>query len=237
VDISVVIPAFNERENLPGLLDDVERFVLTAPCNVQVLVVDDGSTDGTAELVRRGTELRPWLSLVASPANGGMGAALKLGTSRATNPIVVWVMADRSDRLSDIWEMRRRLMDGADLVVASRAVHGGDYGELAGGKAWGSRLFSLFARWLLGLPVHDSTNAFRAFRRTMFDEIHLARNDFAVSPELVIRATERGKRIEEVPTVYAFRRRGLSTFSIYRMGLAYLRLVLRAWLARLGGGQ
>jgi dolichol-phosphate mannosyltransferase len=237
VDVSIVVPAYNERENLPGLLDDLERFVLTAPVGVEVLVVDDGSTDGTAELVRRETERRPWLSLVAGPTNRGMGAALKLGVSRARHPLVAWVMADRSDRLADIWEMRRRLIDGADLVVASRAIHGASYGELGGGKALGSRAFSLFARWLLRLPVHDSTNAFRAFRRSLLDEITLSHNDFAISPELVIKATMHGRRVEETPTVYAFRRRGSSTFSVFRMGLTYLHLALRAWLARLAGGR
>ncbi len=237
MDVSIVIPAYNEQQNLPALLDDIERLVLTAPCGVEVLVVDDGSTDQTAELVRRGAETRPWLSLVVNPGNRGMGAALKHGTQHARQPMVVWVMADRSDRLEDIWEMRRRLMDGADLVVASRAMHGGSYGEFKGLKPLGSRLFSLFAKIVLGLPVNDCTNAFRAFRRERFAELTLLHDDFAVSPELVFQGHLHGWRVDQVPTMYFYRQGGSSNFHLLRMGWRYLTLTIRLLLARIAGAD
>ena len=232
MDVSLVVPAYNEAGNLPALLDDLERLVSEAPCAVEVIVVDDGSTDGTGPLIRDHAARRPWLRAADNGGNLGMGATLLHGTSMATHPLVGWVMADRSDRLSDLWEMRRRLLAGADLVVASRAAAGGSYGTLVGVKSLGSRGFSAFARRLLGLPVHDATNAFRMFRRELTDNLALRRRDFAISPEMVFRAVAAGRRVEEVPTVYAFRQHGMSDFALLRMGWAYLTLALRARLGR-----
>lgn len=235
MNLSIVVPAYNERVNLSQLLERLEAFILLAPCEVEVLIVDDGSTDGTRQRLDAECGQREWLSPVYSRRNRGMGAALKLGTSRAKNPLVAWVMADCSDRLDDLWEMRRRLEAGADLVVASRAADGGSYGDFIGLKARGSRWFSGFARRLLRLPVSDCTNAFRAFRRDLLEKVILSRDDFAISPEMVMQAHAHHKRIEEVPTVYFYRRQGMSNFAVLRMGLIYLRLALRAFLARLSG--
>lgn len=235
MDISLVIPAYNESDNLPELLVSVEQLVLSAACAVEVIVVNDGSTDATGELLTREQQQRPWLTVVTAETNHGMGAALLQGTAHAANPIIVWVMADCSDRLEDVWEMRRKVMDGADLVIASRAATGGDYGELRGMKSWGSHSYSTFTRLLLDLPVHDITNAFRAFRRSLVDELELKATDFSISPEMAIKARANGKRVEEVPTVYSFRKKGLSNFAVLRMGMIYLRLTLRYFFIRLGG--
>ena len=164
-----------------------------------------------------------------------MGAALKMGTRQASHPVVAWVMADRSDRLEDIWRMRDVVLAGADLVVDSRAAAGGSYGDFGGVKALGSWLFSQFARLILGLPVRDLSNAFRVFKRPLLEELQLERDDFSISPEMVFRARARGKQVAEVPTVYAYRRQGMSNFDVIRMGLVYLRMALRAFFARLGG--
>lgn len=237
MNLSIVVPAYNESGNLPNLLDDFERFVAMAACQVEVIAVDDGSRDNTRDLLHDAARARPWLTVIALPQNRGMGAALKVGTRAAAHELVAWVMADRSDRFSDLLEMRALLIDGAELVVASRAVNGGSYGELGGLKALGSRFFSMFARLALRLPIDDTTNAFRAFRKTLFDQLDLRRDDFAISPEMVIAAHARGARIEQVATVYSFRQRGMSNFAMMHMGLAYLRLTLRAFMARLGGGR
>jgi len=237
VNLSIVVPAYNEHENLLPLLEHLEKFVMMAPCQVEVIVVDDGSTDDTRARLETQSEQRPWLTPVSMLENGGMGAALKVGSARAHYPLVAWVMADRSDHLDDLLQMREHLLAGADLVVASRAAHGGNYGELGSVKAFGSRAFSAFARLMLGLPIYDSTNAYRIFRKELLDELELERDDFAISPEMVFAANARKKRIEQVPTTYSFRRRGVSNFKILRMGMIYLRLTIRAFLARLGRGE
>jgi hypothetical protein len=103
---------------------------------------------------------------------------------------------------------------------------------LVGAKAWGSRLFSRLADRLLRLSISDSTNAFRAFRRDLFEELPLSRDDFAISLEMVLQCNALGRRIEQTPTSYTVRRRGVAHFPAFRMGALYLYLTFRAWAAR-----
>ncbi len=112
------------------------------------------------------------------------------------------------------------------------AAPGGSYGDLVGAKAWGSRLFSRLADRLLRLSISDSTNAFRAFRRDLFEELPLSRDDFAISLEMVLQCNALGRRIEQTPTSYTVRRRGVAHFPAFRMGALYLYLTFRAWAAR-----
>lgn len=89
MNITVVVPAYNEQENLPRLLDELEKFVLDAPCAVEVIAVDDGSTDDTGDLLWRESSRRPWLRVIAGHENRGMGHALKLGSGKNL-PYVLW---------------------------------------------------------------------------------------------------------------------------------------------------
>jgi dolichol-phosphate mannosyltransferase len=237
VDLSIVVPAYNEEGNLSDLLDDLAALRERLPCASEVVVVDDGSRDGTARILAEQAERRPWLRALSGRVNAGMGAALRAGTAAARYPLVAWVMADRSDRLGDLIPMRERIVAGADLVVASRAARTGSYGDLGGSKAVGSRVYSRFAGRLLGIPIGDLTNAFRVFRRTLIDRVDLTRNDFAVSPEMVIRAAQAGLRIEEVPTVYSFRRHGMSNFKVVQMATIYYALAIRARFVPPRGGR
>lgn len=236
MDIAIIMPVYNEMDNLPAMLAALEEQVIGSTCRMQVIVVDDGSRDDSREILEVESEKRPWLTVIKNTEKRGMGSALKTGTRYADAAVAVWVMADRSDELEDIWEMKDRIEAGAEMVVASRAAAGGDYGELGGMKALGSRLFSGLARILLSLPVRDSTNAFRAFRRPMLEQLELTRDDFAISLEMVIGAVRAGAKVEEIPTRYHYRKRGVSNFPLFRMGGIYLRLVLRAWLIKLAGG-
>ena len=235
MDLSIVVPAYNEARHLPELLNDLERLVLTASCSVQVVVVDDGSQDNTWSLLQEACTLRPWLTVVRNDRNLGVGAALKIGANQAAFPLVAWVSAYGADRLEDIWEMRRRLMDGVELVIASRSIHGGSYGDFPGLRVIGSRVFSLFGRYLLHLPVHDITNPFRAFRRSLMADLPLVHEDYTIALEILLKAVSYDKRIEEIPTVARRPHRDLSRKALFRRGWEYLRLALRARLIRLGG--
>jgi len=232
MDISIVIPAYNELDNLLMLLDHLETLVLNASYNVEVIVVDDGSTDGSGRVMREQCHSRKWLSYIAHDTNQGMGAALKTGTAQASHSLLVWLMADLSDNLDDSGPMREKLISGVDLVLASRAMEGGSYGDLFGLKALGSYLFSQCTKKMLRLSVSDLTNAFRAFHVKLLDDISLERNDFGISPEMVIKVALQGKKIEEIPTLYKYRHHGKSNFKLLHMGLVYTSLLFRGWLSR-----
>ncbi len=152
-----------------------------------------------------------------------MGASLREGTIAANGTFVVWLMADRSDDLDTISKILNRLDEGYDMVFASRYMKGGSRGDLSAVKAFLSSRFTVIARIVFGLKVHDITNAFRGFRKDVF--IVPESNNFAISPELAIKAHLRGLKLAEVPTTYHDRTSGKSKFKMFAMVIEYLKLL------------
>lgn len=225
--LSLVVPVRNEAQNLPELLARLAELHASFGEPFEVVAVDDGSRDGSRDILREAAARLPFLRVETLSPGGGMGAALLHGSQRAGGRYLVWCMADLSDRLADVAALVRRLDEGCDLVLASRAIPGGGYGNLGRFKSFGSHCFSRLARRVYRVPAHDLTNAFRGMTHELLFSLDLESRDFAISPELVIRAHRAGARIAEVPTVYSFRRAGQSDFRLFRMGWKYLRLLWR----------
>jgi hypothetical protein len=244
VNLSIVAPTCLDEKSLPELLEALENFTLMSPFGVQVLVMDDGGSPRIRRWLAEASGLRPWMTVLTVPAGSGLGAELRAGAAQAAYPLVAWV-ASPGDRLQDLWEMRRRLMDGADLVVAGRAIFGRPPQLAAAGgrswrvvvRAWGSWLFSRTVRRLLDLPVADCTNCFRAFRKDALAELSLAQDDFTVGLEMLLKADKREWEIDEIPTVNSRLDDGAGLLGMWRMGAACVGLIVRSWLARLSGGQ
>ncbi len=224
IDLSVVIPIHNERDNLPRLLAGLREECARWDFTHEIVAVDDGSSDESPRILADAAADFPELRIVRRAQNSGMGAALMDGTREARGEMCVWMMADLSDRLSDIPAIRRKLLEGFDLVIASRAMPGGNYGKLGQVKARLSNAYSWVTRRLFDIPAHDITNAFRGMRRDLPLAAGLTSRDFAISPELAIKARRIGARITEIPTVYSYRQNGDSHFKIFRMGWKYARL-------------
>ncbi|MCZ7584401.1 MAG: glycosyltransferase family 2 protein [Deltaproteobacteria bacterium] len=233
MEVSVLIPVRNEEANLDELIRRLRSLPDLLPSPFEVIAVDDASTDRSPEILAGAALETPFLRVLRQTSRRGMGGALMAGAREARGRFVFWTMADYSDDFSDLPAMLDRLRGGADLVVASRAVPGGGYGDLGRFKSFLSHLFSRAARALFRLPIHDVTNAFRGMRREVLDGVRLRRTDFSISPEQIIEAHRAGARIEEVPTTYSFRRGGASHFRVVRMGWSYGLLLFR----RLGNGR
>lgn len=230
--VSIVIPVCDEEENLGVLLDRLLRFEKERGIRFQKVIVNDGSRDRTGEIAdayaSAGNGVRV-LHNTAAPK--GMGHALKQGTRAADTPVVVWLMGDLSDDLETIPAMLAEIERGKDVVVASRYMAGGSTGDLSRLKAFLSGTYSFVVTRLFGIPVHDINNAFRCFRRETFDRLRLESDDFAISPEFVIKAQRAGYRIGEVSTTYTNRKRGQNKFRMLRMMVRY-SLLLRHLLPR-----
>jgi dolichol-phosphate mannosyltransferase len=225
-DLSFVIPANNEEENLALLLDRLLAFLEEQGCRYEILVVNDGSRDRTGTIADAYAARNERVRVLHNPGEPqGMGYALKWGTREARAPVVVWLMGDLSDDLGTIQAIRDKIDAGFDLVVASRFMPGGSSGDLDPLKSFLTRTYSFGMCRLFGVPIHDMNNAFRGFRREIFSELRLSSEDFAISPEFVIKAWRAGWRIGEVPTVYANRKRGKNKFRVLRMMYRYSLLL------------
>jgi glycosyltransferase involved in cell wall biosynthesis len=225
----VVLPTYDERDTVV----DVIEGVLARPERPDVLVVDDGSPDGTAELVRAVAERDPRVQLVRRPGKAGLASAYLLGFATALelgHDLVVEMDADRSHDPQELSRLLAAARDH-DLVIGSRYIPGGDVTNWSRSRRWLSRTGNAYARLALGLPLHDATSGFRVFRRALLGEllVEAIRSDgYGFQIELALRAWERGFAVGEVPITFREREHGRSKIS--------RRIVLEAlWLVTVWG--
>lgn len=221
MEISIVIPAHNEENNIGYVLDEIFKLDIIS----EVIVVDDHSHDNTYRVVEGYSERFKQIKIIKrTDGKRGMGISLREGTLKASGEIIIWVMADRSDDISTIPRLAEKIKSGFDLVFASRYMRGGSSGDLNKLKAFLSSGYSVVCKFLFGFNVHDITNAFRGFKKSMFLQIDPRADDFAISPELAIKAKLKGFKLDEVPTVYTNRKEGKNNFNILKMGFRYISL-------------
>jgi len=224
LDFSIVIPAYNEQDNIPGLVDEILRIY--GETGYEIILVDDNSSDDTPaicdKLAAEHTNIR---TIHRKEGNNGMGHALMEGSQASVGAHVFWVMGDRSDELERIAEMNELLESGHDMVMASRYMKGGSRGDLSADKAMYGSVYTRLANLVFGIPVHDITNAYRGFKRELLD-IGVESGTFSISPEFAIKAHLRGHKLGEVPTTYINRRAGQPKFNLARMGVEYASLFM-----------
>lgn len=216
--ISLVVPARNEEENILAIVDRLDKL----PFEKEIIIVDDNSTDSTGKIC---DSLQARIKTIHRKGNPGMGNALKDGTKIATGEIVVWIMADLSDDLSSVPKFIDKIQNGADIVFGSRYMKGGSSGDLDTVKALLSRTFTALTRGLFGIPVHDITNSFRAFRKEVLDKINPESGDFSIAPEMALKAHMMGFHLEEVPTTYATRKKGKPKMKVFKTSIKYFVLM------------
>ena len=200
--LSVVIPAFNESARLPAYLDEVIRFLDGRGEVYEVVVVDDGSTDGTAAAVRVLAASNPAVRLLPLGRNRGKGAAVRAGMLAATGRFRLFTDADGATPIAELKRLEPALATGADIVIGSRALTDPAVSVSARPhRLAAGRVFS----WLVGrLGIHDVADSqcgFKLFTErasiALFGALETA--GFAFDVELLLRAQARGYRIVEVP--------------------------------------
>jgi len=216
--VCVVVPTYNEKENVAPLVESLERSGISG---LSLLFVDDSSPDGTAEEVRRLSEERPWIHLVQRPKKMGIGSAYQDGFKAAINSIgtdvLVEMDADLQHPVSALPGLVEAVSEGADVAIASRYIPGG------GISGWGwlrrivSRGANAYARSMLRLKVKDATSGYRAFSRGAAEAVTQAELpakgfEFQVATLHHLKAKW---RIVEVPFTFTERTAGKS-----KLGLA-----------------
>jgi dolichol-phosphate mannosyltransferase len=224
--ISLVVPVYNEADNIQPFLRDVEREVREPR---EILLVYDFPEDTTLPAVAAMQPPCPGVRFVYNTLGRGVLNALRAGFKASRGDVVVVLMADRSDEPRDVAAMAALVRGGADVVAGSRYVRGGrqEGGPLL--KRTLSRLAGVSLHYLAGLPIHDATNNFRAYSRRVVEEIPIeSQAGFALALELTLKAHWRGWRLAEVPTTWRDRTAGQSRFRLWAWLPHYLRWYVRA---------
>ncbi|MCC6396054.1 MAG: polyprenol monophosphomannose synthase [Bacteroidetes bacterium] len=210
----VVIPTFNEADNIPRLLP----AVLSQAQHIDILVVDDGSPDGTADLVRQFQTTSDRVHLLVRSAKMGLGTAYVEGFRFAIRNGYAYVFemdADFSHDPAEIPSFLREIQH-ADLVIGSRYTNGVRVLNWPIKRLLLSYFANVYTRFMTGLPVHDATGGFKCFRRKVLESIDLGRihsNGYAFQIEMSYKAWKKGFHLAEIPIVFHDRRSGQSKMS------------------------
>lgn len=211
----VLVPTYDERESLPTTL----RRLLEAVPDAHVLVIDDGSPDGTGALAEEMAACDPRIAVLHREEKRGLGAAylagFREGLARGYD-VLVEMDADGSHPPERLPAMLESVAAGADLAIGSRWVRDGSVIDWPLHRQALSRGANAYARLLLGVDVHDMTAGFRAYRASLLDAIDLDAIDsrgYAFQIEMTIASDEVGATIDEVPIAFAERAAGVSKMS------------------------
>jgi dolichol-phosphate mannosyltransferase len=228
---SVVIPAHNEAESIGQTLEDVIAALESDAIDYEILVIDDASSDGTSGVVGRLEESNPRLRCLRSHYAQGFGFAVRAGLDRFTGDAVAIYMADASDDPGDLLLYYSLLRDGYDCAFGSRFVPGGRVEDYPFLKLVLNRLVNLGIRLLFAHGYNDTTNAFKAYKREVIEELQpLLSNHFNLTVELPLKAIVRGYSYATVPVSWKNRKRGQSKLQLEEMGGRYLFIILYVFL-------
>ena len=231
--LSVVIPARNEEGSVAETVCALWHTLQAADIPCEILVVDDGSTDTTAAIVRGLAASAPEIRLIQNRGRHGFGMAVRCGLSAATGEALAIVMADGSDSPSDVVQCYRRLLEGADCVFGSRFIRGSTVQDYPRHKLILNRLANWCIRILFGVPFNDFTNAFKLYRREVLEGLQpLISPHFNLTVEMPLKAMTRGYSFAVVPISWTNRQAGISKLKIKEMGSRYLFIVLYVWLEK-----
>jgi glycosyltransferase involved in cell wall biosynthesis len=204
-ELSIVIPSYNEELRLPASLEKIAAYIRERRPNTEVLVVDDGSTDLTAQVAESWKDRIPGMRVLSNGTNRGKGFSVRHGSLDATGEIILFTDADLSAPIEEADKLLAALQS-YDVAIGSRAVdrslievHESPFREFAG------IVFNRIVRLILWLPFVDTQCGFKAFRRErcqiIFEQQTIER--FGFDPELLYLARHHGLRIKEVPVRWA----------------------------------
>lgn len=213
--LSIVIPAKNEAQGLAGLLPEL----VSAYPDAEIIVVDDGSTDDTAEVVRS-----TGAAVVSHPYSKGNGAAIKSGARAATGDVILFMDGDGQHQVTDIPRLLEELDRGFDLVVGARRGLDGQ----ASVARWGANTFyNYFASWMVGHRIYDLTSGMRAVNRRKFlSFLYLLPNGFSYPTTSTMAFYRAGYSVCYVP-IHVQQREGSSHVNVLRDGIRFLLIIFK----------
>ncbi len=232
--LSIVIPARDESGCIGTTLHHLEAELREQKIPHEIIVVDDGSSDGTWELLQEARAQIPALRPVRNEGRHGFGRAVALGLSEIRGDAVVIMMADESDDPKDVARYWEQLNNGFDCVFGSRFIRGGGTTEYPIGKLILNRIANTFLRVLFAVPLNDTTNAFKAYRKEVIDGCQpLISPHFNLTVELPLKAIVRGYSWTTIPITWRNRKTGEAKLKIKEMGSRYLFICIYIWLEKM----
>jgi len=202
-EISIVIPAYNESGRISQTLERIIHYFRERAASFEIIVVDDGSTDATASVVRSVCDRLSFpVNIIVNPANCGKGCAVKTGMLAAKGGYVLFTDADMSAPIEEFSGFKNEIDSGWDIVIGSRALKNSDIAlRQPFYREWMGKIFNLFMRMITGLDYRDTQCGFKLFNRRAAAEVFrdMLTVNFAFDVEALLIARRRGFKIKESP--------------------------------------
>lgn len=231
--LSVVIPARNEQDCVVTTIQDLHAELVKNHVPHEIVVVDDASDDGTWEKITDLAGTLSQLRAVKNPSQPGFGTAVIHGLDVMKGDAVVIMMADESDDCRDVVRYWEKLNEGYEAVFGSRFIKDGSVTGYPAIKLFLNRLANFFLKLVFNIRLNDTTNAFKAYRRTVIDGCRpLISPHFNLTVELPLKAIVRGYSWTVVPTNWRSRRHGVTKLGLKEMGSRYFFIVAYVWLEK-----
>jgi len=238
VDSLVIIPTYNEKENIEKII----RTVFALPTPFHVLIIDDGSPDGTADIVKQlQGEYSGKLFIEERKGKLGLGTAYIHGFKWALRHEYEFIFemdADFSHNPSDLIRLRQACLDGADLSIGSRYVTGVNVVNWPMSRVLMSYFASVYVRFITGIDIHDATAGFKCYKRRVLEKIEMDKIKFvgyAFQIEMKFTAINYGFKVVEVPIIFTDRTEGTSKMStrIFREAfLGVIQMKVNSWFRK-----
>lgn len=233
---AIVVPMYQEQGNIFPLIEAVHKLRKTSGLNVNLIAVNDGSTDKTGAELHEAQNQYSWIKTIEHEKNQGMAQALKTGIQVGLDTgykIFVFMDGDLTHDPQDVLSFLRRLEEGYDFVIGSRYIEGGGMVGVPLFRVVISQLGNIAGRVLLRLPVRDLTSGYRAIRSSVFEKIEVEETGFGIQMEELVKAYVAGFKLAEVPIVLQPRKAGESKmFYSFNFFSHYARLLIKMLLLR-----
>lgn len=224
MDLSIIIPTFNEAENIAILIDKINEIFKELDCKYEIIVADAGSKDNTFQIAKS-KGIKAFIQQTP-----GYGGALKDAVDLANGQYIITLDADLSHNPYIIKRLFFHRLAG-HVIIASRYIRGGT-ADMPVSRRILSVILNRGLGFLLSLPIKDISSGFRLYDAKIFKEIDFSERDFNVLVEILVKAYMNGFNVREVPFHYQPRTKGKSHARIFKFGLGYLRVFLNFWKIR-----
>ena len=229
--ITILLPAYNEEEVIEKSIDKIFS-TLKLKEDYEILVINDGSTDRTEEIIKKLTKKYKNLRYISHEKNKGLGGAIKTGIKKANGRIIIELDADMTQPIDHVAQMVNKIDEGNDICIASRYIRGGGMKNVPLWRVLLSKLANKAFSIIYFTKITDLTSGYRAYKSSFVKKLDLSQNDFSIQLEISVKMTKNKAKISEIPLILTNRSIGSSKFRFIKAMPKYIPVMIKLFFIR-----